>query len=223
MLKKILIVVAVVLVGLLGVIAMQPNEYRVERTKAIDAPAEVVFAQIDDFRLWEKWSPWERLDPNMKKTYSGPEHQVGASYAWQGNKDVGSGNMTVVEREAPTALAVRLEFIEPFASVAQNGFSLFGANDSTQITWWMEGENDFMGKAFSLFMNMDTMIGGDFERGLESLKTVSEAEAAEQRKARAASAQAAAPSAGSDAAASAEGAPAVPAAPVPSAEAKAVP
>lgn len=188
MLKKVLIGVAVVLVGLLGAIALQPNEYRVERTKAIDAPAAIVFAQIDDFRRWEKWSPWERLDPNMKKTYGGPEHQVGASYEWKGNQDVGSGKMTVVEREAPTALSVRLEFIEPFASVARNGFSLFGANDSTQITWWMEGDNDFMGKAFSLFMNMDTMIGADFERGLEALKQVSEAEAAEQRKAKAAAA-----------------------------------
>jgi hypothetical protein len=186
MLKKILIGVAVVLVGLMCVIALQPNEYRVERTKAIDAPAEVVFAQIDDFRRWEKWSPWEHLDPNMKKTYSGPEHQVGASYAWQGNQDVGSGSMTVVEREAPTQLVVRLEFIEPFASLARNGFSLFGANDSTQVTWWMEGDNDFMGKAFGLFMNMDKMIGADFERGLDALKSVAEAEAAEQRKMKAA-------------------------------------
>jgi hypothetical protein len=190
--KKVLMGVGIALIALLCVIALQPNEYRVERTQTIDAPTEIVFAQIDDFRRWEKWSPWERLDPNMKKTYSGPEHQVGARYAWQGNEDVGSGSMKVVERDPPHALQVRLEFIEPFASVARNGFSLFGTNDATQVTWWMEGDNDFMGKAFGLFMDMDAMIGADFERGLSALKKVAEAEAATRHQAKAI--EAAAPS-----------------------------
>ncbi len=174
MLKKILIAIVVLLAGLLAFAATRPDTYRVERSKVIAAPAEAAYAQIADFRAWERWSPWEKLDPQMQKTHEGTPGTVGASYSWQGNDDVGKGKMTFTELDAPKHVGIRLEFIEPFASVASTRFAVQpkGA-DSSEVTWSMEGNNDFMGKVFSIFVDMDSMIGADFEKGLADLDAAS--------------------------------------------------
>ena len=179
-----------------------PDNYRVERSQRIDAPADVVYAQLDNFKAWGAWSPWDKRDPAMKKTFDGPPSGVGAGYAWDGNKEVGQGRMTITGSQPPRGgssesaeLTIRLEFIKPFASVATSGFSVKPEGDkASTATWSMEGRNNLMGKAFGLFMNMDKRIGGDFEKGLGSLKTVAEADArkAAATKAAAPAAQAAA-------------------------------
>jgi uncharacterized protein YndB with AHSA1/START domain len=193
MLKKILIGLAVIAVAFLGYAATRPSEYRVERSANMAAPAEVVFAQLDDMHAWASWSPWEKLDPSMTKTYEGPARGVGAGYSWQGNDQVGKGKMTIVEADSPKQIAYKLEFMEPFQSVAQTTFKLTqdGA-EQTRVSWAMEGHNNFMGKVFGVFMDMDKMIGADFEKGLSQLKAVAETEAQKKKAAQAAAAQAAA-------------------------------
>jgi hypothetical protein len=184
-LKKVLVVLVVGIGGLLAFAMTRPDTYRVERSQRIDAPAEVVFAQVDNFKSWSAWSPWEKRDPAMKRTFEGPASGVGAGYSWEGNKEVGQGRMTITESKPPRGgsdqtahVSVRLEFIKPFASVATSEFTVKPeAERAATVSWVMEGRNNLMGKAFGLFMNMDKMIGGDFESGLANLKTVAEAEA----------------------------------------------
>lgn len=172
MLKKILLVLAVAIVALLVVIATRPDSYRVQRSAKIDGPPNAVFATLADFHSFAKWSPWEKRDPAMKRTISEPASGVGASYAWEGNDDVGKGKMTITESVPPTRLVQRLEFIEPFPSVADTSFEVKPDGAASNVTWAMTGKNNFMGKAFSLFMDMDAMIGKDFEEGLANLDRV---------------------------------------------------
>jgi hypothetical protein len=176
MLKKILIGVVVVIGILLVVIVTRPAEYSIERSTTIATPAAVPFGLVNDFHAWESWSPWEKRDPDMKRTYQGPESGEGARYSWTGNDDVGKGRMTIVSSRPSEAIDIELEFIEPFASTSKTAFRFVETDGSTTVTWSMSGENDFMGKAFSLFMDMDAMIGGDFEQGLASMKALAEAE-----------------------------------------------
>ncbi len=182
MVKKILIGIGAIVVILLAVIATRPSIYHVDRSITITAPADVVFAQVVDFKNFGAWSPWDKLDPNMKKTFDGPERAVGASYTWVGNDEVGEGQMTITELRENEFVGQKLEFIKPFASVAESSFTLVAERENTTLTWAMDGKNDFLGKAFGLMMDMDKMIGADFEKGLASLKTIAEADA-QQRKA----------------------------------------
>lgn len=177
MLKKILIAVAVLIVGLLVLIATRPGEYSVERSIAIAAPAAVPFGLVNDFHQWERWSPWDELDPDMERTFEGAQAGQGAIYGWSGNDDVGKGRMTILSSRPTEAIDIELEFIEPFASTSNTAFRFIEADGSTTVTWTMSGENNFVGKAFSLFMDMDAMIGADFEKGLASMKAEAEAEA----------------------------------------------
>jgi hypothetical protein len=187
MFKKILVVLAVIVAGFVAFAAAQPGLYRVQRSAKINAPAPVVFAQLSDFKAWAAWSPWEGKDPTMKKTYEGRPGTVGSGYAWQGNDQVGEGKMTITEVQAPSELKLRLEFIKPFATVASTQFIVApeGGGGVTTI-WSMDGTNNLMAKIFGLFMDMDKMIGGDFEKGLAKLKQISEAEAQKQAAAAAA-------------------------------------
>jgi hypothetical protein len=181
MFKRILIGLIVVVGVFLLYASTKPNTYHVERSTRIEAPPAVVFGQLEDFHAWGSWSPWDKLDPNMKKTYDGPPKGVGASYSWQGNNKVGQGKMTIKDAKPPTSITYELQFIKPFAAVASTDFSLSPDGDkATKLTWSMNGTNNLMGKAFSIFMNMDKTIGADFERGLSGLKTVAEADAAKQ-------------------------------------------
>lgn len=214
MLKKIGLAVLLAVVVLLAVIATRPDSFKVERSATIDAPADVVYSQVASFRKWEAWSPWAKLDPEQKSTYDGPDAAVGSSLAWSGNDKVGKGKMTISEAKPGEHLGIDLEFFEPWAAKNETDFHLTSAGDRTTITWTMTGHNDFMGKAMSMFMDVDQMIGSDFEKGLASMKTVAEEEAkkiAEAKKkaeeeAAAAAAAAAAPAEG---AAAPEGAVAV--------------
>lgn len=177
MIKKIFIVFALIVIAFIVVVALQPADFRVTRSATIAAPAPAVFAQVNDFHKWDAWSPWAKLDPNMKTTHEGPPTGTGAVYSWTGNKDVGEGRMTLTESSATDLIRIKLEFIKPFTATNTTEFSFKPEADKTLVTWSMFGENNFMAKAFGLFMNMDKMVGGDFEKGLAQLKSVAEAAA----------------------------------------------
>ena len=196
MVKMILGVLAVVIVVLVIVVATRPDTYHVERSIDVSAPAAVIFPVVADLKAMGDWSPWDKKDPAMKKTYSDATTGVGASYAWEGNKQVGKGKMTITESRAPERVADKLEFIEPFPSVAETAMTLKSTGPtSTNVTWSMDGKSNFIGKAFSLVMNMDKAVGPDFEAGLTNLKGIAEAKQAtlvKEAAERAAAAQAAA-------------------------------
>jgi len=178
MLKKAILVILVVTVAAVAafavVVAFQPDDFTVTRTASINAPAEKVFEQINDFHKWEAWSPWVKIDPTMKTTYSGPASGPGASYAWVGNSDVGEGKMTILESHPPSHIKIDLEFISPFAAKNITEFKVAANGDKSNITWTMSGKNNFLMKAFSLLVNMDKVVGADFDKGLEQLRTVVE-------------------------------------------------
>ncbi|MDQ1056392.1 hypothetical protein QFZ23_000293 [Arthrobacter globiformis] len=148
------------------------STYSVSRSTVIPAPAKDVFPLVNSFREWPKWSPWETVDPDMKRTYSGAESGVGAKYAWNGNRKAGAGNMEIVESQEPDAIRIRLEFTKPFPAVNPTTFTFVPEGGGTRVTWTMAGEHKGIGKVFALFMNMDKMVGGDFEKGLASLASV---------------------------------------------------
>jgi hypothetical protein len=175
--RKILIGLVVVLAVLVVVIVLQPTEFRVERTVTVAAPAPVVFAQVNDFHHWEAWNPWAKIDPAMKQTYEGAPAGVGAAYAWAGNNEVGEGRMTIIESRPGELIRIRLEFLKPFRATSTGEFTFRPAGDQTAVTWSMIGTNNFVAKAVHLFMNMDRMIGGQFETGLARLKAIAEAAA----------------------------------------------
>ncbi len=175
MARKILIGVAVLIVLLVVVILTRPGTFHVERSITMAAPPDSAFAQVNDFRAWGAWSPWEKLDPQMKKTFEGPPTGVGAKYAWSGNDQVGEGRMTIEKSEKPSNVGIKLEFLKPFDSTSTTTFTFAPTPQGSKVTWAMDGENNFMAKAASLFMDMDKMIGADFERGLAAMKTAAEA------------------------------------------------
>jgi hypothetical protein len=178
MIKKILLLaVVVVVVGIAAfavVVALQPSHYQVQRSATMNAPAAVVFNQVNDFHKWDAWSPWAKLDPNMKTTHEGPAAGTGAVYSWVGNSDVGEGKMTITDSKPADLVKIKLEFIKPFAATSDTVFTFRPQGNQTAVTWTMDGENNFIGKAFCMFMNMDKMVGGDFEKGLAQMKTVAE-------------------------------------------------
>jgi hypothetical protein len=177
MLTKILIIVALIIIVLLIVIAMQAPSYTVVRNASMAAPPPAVFAQVNDFHNWEAWSPWAKLDPSMKQSFQGAPAGTGAIYSWVGNKKVGEGRMTITESRPSDLVRIKLEFIKPFASTADTEFTFKPDGNQTAVTWTMSGQKNFMSKAFGLFMNMDKMIGRDFEKGLAQMKAVLETKA----------------------------------------------
>lgn len=175
MLKVIVIAIASLIVLFLVVAALQPAEYRVVRSATISAPPDIVFAQLNDLRKWQEISPWAKLDPTAKNTFEGPASGTGAALAWAGNSKVGEGRMTITESQPNVLLRMRLDFLKPFASTAATEFTFKPNGNQTTVTWSMSGQKNFMSKAFCLFMNMDKMVGGQFDEGLANLKTVTEA------------------------------------------------
>jgi uncharacterized protein YndB with AHSA1/START domain len=177
MVKKLLFAVAAAIVVFALFVGTRPAAYRVSRSTTIAAPPQIVYAQVADFHRWDAWSPWAKLDPSMKTTFAGPVAAAGSSYAWTGNDKVGEGRMTIVEAKPGERVGIRLEFIKPFAATSSTEFAFVPTGGATQTTWTMQGRNNFAGKLFSVFTDMDKMIGKDFEKGLAQLKTVAENEA----------------------------------------------
>ncbi|RKG83611.1 polyketide cyclase [Corallococcus sp. CA049B] len=186
MFKKIAIGVVAVLALLAGFITTRPDTYTVTRTTTVPGAPDVAFGLVNDFHQWNQWSPWDNLDPNMKKTFGGAESGVGATYGWVGNNDVGEGRMTILEATADASVRIKLEFVKPFEDSSITTFTFKPASDGTTVTWTMAGEHTFVSKAMCLFMDMDQMIGKDFEKGLASMKTAAQAEATKRAEAEAA-------------------------------------
>jgi hypothetical protein len=180
MLGNILIGVASVLVLFVAVVATRPSAYHVERKLEVAAPADLLFGVLNDLHqfagvLFLFGSPWEKRDPNMQKTFEGPAAGVGQSLRWSGNKEVGTGKMTIEESVPGQKVGIKLEFVKPMASTATCALTLAGTPTGSFVTWSMEGNHNFIGKAFGMFMDMDNMLGTDIEKGLAQLKTVAEA------------------------------------------------
>ncbi len=174
MLKKIAIAVIVLVAAILAVAATKPDTFVVQRTASIKAPPEKVFALINDYRGWGTWSPWEKLDPSMKRTFSGPASGKGAVYAWEGKRDVGAGRMEITESSPPSRVAIKLDFIKPFEAHNFVDFKLEPDGDSTKVTWTMRGPSPFISKVIQVFVSMDSMVGKDFETGLANMKASAE-------------------------------------------------
>ncbi|HUR45808.1 MAG TPA: SRPBCC family protein [Candidatus Saccharimonadales bacterium] len=175
MIKKILIILGVIIVIFIVIVALQPADFRVVRSASMTAPAPAVFAQVNDFHNWDAWSPWAKLDPNMKTTFEGPPAGPGAIYSWTGDRKVGAGRMAITESKPAELVRIKLDFLKPFEASNVTEFSFKPDGNNTSVTWSMTGRNNFMAKAFCLFMNMDKMVGGDFEKGLAQMKKVVEA------------------------------------------------
>src|SRR5258706_3348152 len=175
MIKKILLGLVVIVVILLVVIALQSSTYHVERTATINAPFPLVFAQVNDFHKWNAWSPWAKLDPAMKQTFEGAPAGNGAVYTWTGNKEVGEGRMLITESHPSDLVRIKLDFLRPFAATSDTVFTFRADGNQTTVTWGMTGDKNFIAKAFHLVVNMDKMIGSDFEKGLAQMKSVAEA------------------------------------------------
>lgn len=174
MLKKILIAIVLILVVFVIVVATRPADFRVTRSATVGAPPESVFAQVNELKKWEAWSPWAKLDPHAKNTYDGPAAGTGAGFAWAGNKEVGEGRMTITESRANELVRFRLDFVKPFASTCEAEFTFSPEGGQTRVRWTMSGKNNFIAKAVGLFMDCDKMVGGQFEQGLANLQSVVE-------------------------------------------------
>jgi hypothetical protein len=174
-LKKIGIGIATIVVLFILVVALQPSEYRVKRSASIAAPPARVFAQVNDFHNWEAWSPWAKLDPAAKNSFEGAPAGTGAVFKWSGNDQIGEGTMTLMESRPNEFIRLKLDFIRPFESTCHSEFHFKPEGDGTKVTWEMFGENNLIGKVFCLFMDMDKLLGGEFDKGLAQMKEVAEA------------------------------------------------
>ena len=172
--KIVLVVVAALVVGVLVVAAVRPDDFSVQRSASIQAPPEKIYPMLADFRQWPAWSPWEKLDPEMKRTLGGPASGPGATYAWQGSSKVGAGRMEIKEVTAPAQVRIQLNFIKPFEGHNVTDFTLVPRGDTTEVTWLMRGPAPFVSKLMGVFVDMDKMIGKDFETGLANLKAAAE-------------------------------------------------
>ncbi len=175
MLNIILIAVAVIVVLFLIIVATRPSDFKVTRAARIAAPAEVVFDNVNTLRKWEAWSPWAKIDPNAKSTFSGPESGPGSSMAWSGNNKVGEGRMTITDIQSPSVIHIKLEFLRPMKATNLAEFLFKADGNQTSVTWSMSGKNNFIGKAFHMIVDCDKMIGRDFEKGLASLNSACQA------------------------------------------------
>jgi uncharacterized protein YndB with AHSA1/START domain len=174
MLWTILAIIAVVIAGILIFAATKPDVFRVQRSATIAAPADKIFPHLLDFQRWPSWSPYEKKDPDMKRTFSGPATGPGATYAWEGDKNIGTGRIEVTEVAPNARLAFDLIMLKPFQARNKGEFTLEPQGNGTRVTWAMHGPAPYFSKLMQVFCNMDRMVGGDFEKGLADLKTISE-------------------------------------------------
>jgi uncharacterized protein YndB with AHSA1/START domain len=175
---EIIAIIAVVLAIAIAIILIlavtKPNTFSVQRATTVKAPPERIFPLINDFHQWVNWSPYEHKDPAMERSYSGPESGKGAVYGWEGNKNVGSGRMEILDASAPAKIVIKLDFFTPFEGHNTAEFTMLPQGDATNVTWLMHGPSPFMGKIMHVFINMDRMVGKDFEIGLANLKKITE-------------------------------------------------
>ena len=174
MIKFIAIAIVVLVGGILLFAASRPDVFRVERSTRIKAPPEKIYVQINDFKAWASWSPWEKKDRAMKQTFSAVTAGKGAVYEWDGNKNVGKGRMEITGTTQPSKIVIKLDFLEPFEGHNTAEFTMSGKDGVTTVTWAMYGPANFVSKLMGVFFNMDKMIGSDFETGLANLKAISE-------------------------------------------------
>ena len=174
MFRKIVIVVGVLLAALLLFAATRPDTFNIERTASIKAPPEKIFPLIEDFHRWGAWSPYEKLDPTMQRTYSGPASGVGAVYEWQGSSAAGAGRMEITQ-SSPSLIVIKLDFTKPMKSSNTVEYTLVPNGDTTTVTWAMHGASPFISRLMQVFFNMDKLVGKDLETGLATLKSVAEA------------------------------------------------
>jgi len=175
-----------IVLGVLAVIAIlaiyvstRPTEFRVSRSATMTAPADAIFAQVNDFHNWEAWSPWAKMDPNAKNTFEGPTSGRGAKFGWSGSsKTVGEGSMTIVESRPSQLIRIQLDFIRPFKGTNDVEFTFKPAGQRTDVTWSMSGKNGFMGKLVGLFMNCEKMVSEQYDKGLSNIKEIVEREPA---------------------------------------------
>lgn len=173
---RIVVILIVAVAAVLIYAATRPGSFHVERSLAIKAPPEKIFPLIDDFHKWAAWSPYEKLDPNMARTIGGADSGKGATYAWSGNGKAGAGRMEITDATAPSAIVIKLDFTKPFETSNVLTFTLKPEGDGTNVTWAMDGPSPYVAKVMGIFVNMDTMIGKDFETGLGSLKAAAESQ-----------------------------------------------
>jgi uncharacterized protein YndB with AHSA1/START domain len=175
---EIIAIIAVVLALAIAIVlilaATKPDSFSVQRVTSIMAPPEKVFPWINDFHQWKSWSPYENKDPAMKRSYSGAADGKGAIYGWEGNKNVGSGRMEILDSSTPSKIVIKLDFFTPFEGHNTAEFTMLPQGDATNVIWLMHGPAPFMHKVMQVFMNLDNMIGKDFEVGLANLKNISE-------------------------------------------------
>lgn len=174
MLKVIAIIVVIVIAAALVFAAMQPDNFRIQRSVTIKAPPEKVFALINDFHRWEAWSPWEKIDPAVKRSYTGAESGKGAVYTWDGNNEVGQGRMEIIESTPSSKLLLKIDFLKPFAASNMVEFALVPQADTVTITQAMYGPSPFISKLMGLFFSMEKMVGSKYEEGLATLKAIAE-------------------------------------------------
>ncbi len=174
MFKVIGIIVVVAIAAVLVAAAFQPDRFQVRRTATIDAPPDRIFALISDFRRWSSWSPYEKLDPRMQRSYSGADSGVGSVYEWAGNAKAGQGRMEITRAPVPSEVAIKLDFVKPLEAHNVATFTLEPRGGATNVTWTMDGPTPYVGKIVHLFVDMDRLVGRDFETGLANLKTIAE-------------------------------------------------
>ncbi len=174
MLKKLLLGLAAVIAIILIVAAFQSDDFKVTPSATIGAPPEAVFKVVNDFRQWDAWSPWSKLDPSMKKSLEGPPEGAGAVYHWSGNNEVGEGTTRLIESKPSELVAMKLEFVRPFAGTSDVQFTFAPEGEGTRVTWAMQGKKPFIGKVMGLFMDCDKMCGDQFNEGLANLKRLVE-------------------------------------------------
>ena len=175
---EVIVTIAIVLALAIAVIlilaATKPNTFSVRRSATMSAPAERIFTILGDFHQWRGWSPWENKDPGMKRTYEGSERGRGAVYAWNGNKNVGSGRMEILDDTTPSKILIKLDFFKPFEAHNTAEFTMLPQGNATNVNWVMQGPAPFMFKVMEVFVSCDKMIGKDFEAGLTNLKALVE-------------------------------------------------
>jgi uncharacterized protein YndB with AHSA1/START domain len=174
MLKIIVIIAVILIAAILIFAATKPDMFRVQRATSIKAPPEKIFALINDFRQWEAWSPWEKVDSTLKRIYSGAARGKGAVYEWNGNKNIGQGRMEIIESSPPSRVALKIDFIKPFEAHNTVEFTLLTQGDSTMVTQAMYGPSPYVSKLMGIFFSMDKMVGQKYEEGLANLRAIAE-------------------------------------------------